>query len=395
MIINQERAFEIMQQHRIDALLAATYNNVLYLADFELEAPFLFGGIAFAIFPNSKDIPPTLIVPEYALAYLAEKPSWMREIHTFGSFKFSMRDLSELEEPELSYARYLQKTEPHKIAEPRKVLLSIIKRLGLENSRLAVDDPFILASLQEQQDFAGEPIGGTEIFRDIRSVKTTEEIARLKKAAQCNESAISDALQIIEVGIHWKDVYHAWDSGMRKRGAVPRFWLSSAGARASGLFPHMDYRLSAGDIIRFECGGTYQNYWTDTGRTAVLGQPSKKLVDYYHALRTARSAIEDLLMPQASPNEIVTAAINAIRANGLASFADTAWGHGLGLDAYDLPMINIKTSKALEEGSVIAFETPYFEIGWGGIQLEDTYLLQNRGWDRLTQMEQDLLIIEA
>jgi Xaa-Pro aminopeptidase len=100
-------------------------------------------------------------------------------------------------------------------------------------------------------------------------------------------------------------------------------------------------------------------------------------------------------MPKANPNEIVSTAINTITANGLASFVDTAWGHGLGLDVYDLPMINAETSKALEENSVIAFETPYFEIGWGGIQLEDTYLLQKGGWDRLTKMQQDLLIIDV
>ena len=48
----------------------------------------------------------------------------------------------------------------------------------------------------------------------------------------------------------------------------------------------------------------------------------------------------------------------------------------------------------IEKGMVICIETPYYEIGWGGIQLEDTMLVTDKGVEFLSTLPVELKILE-
>ena len=68
-------------------------------------------------------------------------------------------------------------------------------------------------------------------------------------------------------------------------------------------------------------------------------------------------------------------------------------GHGIGLEPYDPPTINATTNTALEAGMVFCVETPYYEHGWGGVQVEDAVEITPGGSRTLTRSSQDLAII--
>jgi Xaa-Pro aminopeptidase len=68
-------------------------------------------------------------------------------------------------------------------------------------------------------------------------------------------------------------------------------------------------------------------------------------------------------------------------------------GHGIGLEPYDPPTINAATDTALETGMVFCVETPYYEHGWGGVQVEDAVEVTPRGARQLTRSSQGLAII--
>jgi Xaa-Pro dipeptidase len=68
-------------------------------------------------------------------------------------------------------------------------------------------------------------------------------------------------------------------------------------------------------------------------------------------------------------------------------------GHGIGLEPYDPPTINAAGQTLLEPGMVFCVETPYYEHGWGGIQVEDAVEITTAGVRRLTQSSQELQIL--
>ena len=71
-------------------------------------------------------------------------------------------------------------------------------------------------------------------------------------------------------------------------------------------------------------------------------------------------------------SEIFEAAVAATRAAGLPDYARSHCGHGIGLEGYDVPSIAPGVSDTIEKNMVLCIETPYYRIGWGGVQVENT-----------------------
>jgi Xaa-Pro aminopeptidase len=68
-------------------------------------------------------------------------------------------------------------------------------------------------------------------------------------------------------------------------------------------------------------------------------------------------------------------------------------GHGIGLQIYDPPSISANSDQRLEEGMVLCVETPYYEIGKYGLQIEDTVVIVADGIRRLAHTSNKLIYL--
>jgi Xaa-Pro aminopeptidase len=68
-------------------------------------------------------------------------------------------------------------------------------------------------------------------------------------------------------------------------------------------------------------------------------------------------------------------------------------GHGIGLDGYDAPNLTASSAEVLEEGMVLSVETPYYELGFGGLQVEDMVVVTRTGLESLMTTDNDLRIV--
>ena len=146
-------------------------------------------------------------------------------------------------------------------------------------------------------------------------------------------------------------------------------------------------------MVRFDLGCVYQGYRSDIARTAVLGKPGDKLARYYAAILTGEKAGMAAMKPGVSVSRIFEVAVKATRENGMPHYQRHHVGHGIGLEPYDPPTLNAATETPLEPGMVFCVETPYYEHGWGGVQVEDAVEVTAAGIRRLTRSSQDLAII--
>ena len=64
MLLNRDKANEIMDREGLDALIAVTPNNVVYLSDYDTDFVYDVPWLACAILPRSSDIAPCLITTE-------------------------------------------------------------------------------------------------------------------------------------------------------------------------------------------------------------------------------------------------------------------------------------------------------------------------------------------
>jgi Xaa-Pro aminopeptidase len=125
----------------------------------------------------------------------------------------------------------------------------------------------------------------------------------------------------------------------------------------------------------------------------VLGRPSDKQLRYYNAARDGEIAAIAAMKPGVPVSQIFETAMRVTREHGMPHYERHHVGHGIGLEPYDPPTINATTHTALEPGMVFCVETPYYEHGWGGVQVEDAVEITAGGVRRLTQSSQELAIL--
>src|SRR5579875_3478192 len=90
MLLNRERALGVMADFGIDALLATTPVNLLYVSDYApwhhwvyrlfTATKFMFQN--YALLPRRTDVAPALIFMHYI--YQAQWPSWIENLYPFG-----------------------------------------------------------------------------------------------------------------------------------------------------------------------------------------------------------------------------------------------------------------------------------------------------------------------
>jgi Xaa-Pro aminopeptidase len=69
----------------------------------------------------------------------------------------------------------------------------------------------------------------------------------------------------------------------------------------------------------------------------------------------------------------------------------TTCRHGIGIDVHEFPTLNAANQLvALEDGMVLCVETPYYQIGWGRMMVEDMIVIRTNGNECLTQLPREL-----
>jgi Xaa-Pro aminopeptidase len=68
-------------------------------------------------------------------------------------------------------------------------------------------------------------------------------------------------------------------------------------------------------------------------------------------------------------------------------------GHGIGINNYDAPDLAPTSGEVIEENMVMCVETPYYELGWAGLQLENTVVVRAHGAEPLTTLGNELRIV--
>lgn len=394
MLVNLERARAIMDREGLDAIVATTAEHVMYLSDFETRLPFFTGTGAAAVLPRDPSKPAVLVVSIAYLGHIASEPCWMPEVRAFGALGVLERSIGPLAEPEATTMRLLAHHQPGAAASQAQAVADALEIAGVHNGTIGIDR---VPGAAEQVATGATWRDARETLRTIRTIKSPEEIARLRHAVTVNEEAFAAAERAVRTGGAWQDVLTAWRMRWAELGGTPLFWGSGAGPLGSQLFSERsEYTLAAGDLIRWEGGGTWRGYWADTGRSSVVGTPTAEQQRGQQALIAGSERALELLGPGLRGVDVCTPVLEAIRANGLDDFTTgNVWGHGVGLDLNESPRFRPATDDTLEPGMVIAFETPYFAVGWGGLQVEDTFLIAEDGAERLTAAPRELQVLDA
>jgi Xaa-Pro dipeptidase len=114
---------------------------------------------------------------------------------------------------------------------------------------------------------------------------------------------------------------------------------------------------------------------------------------YHKALLAGVERACDVIRPGVHVADVFNAAVEAVRRAGLSHYERTHVGHGIGIDGYDAPTLSAARDEVLEAGMVLCVETPYYELGRWGLQVEDMLVVRADGVERLMTTGGDLMVV--
>jgi len=384
----------LMEEQNLDAVIATTPEHVLYAAGFySLGQWHRLAVQAFAVVQRNADAPIAVVLPMADADLALELPE---EVHLFpyGHFYYTAPDVAALSKRD----RRLMELAHGKTAQtPLEALTAAIDSLGLTRARLGIDTgrlwPTHLDVLQEALPAAHiEDAYG--LLQRVRMVKTPQEIENLRRAVFATEEAFLATTRAFREGITEREIARIYEQTLIDHGAQPILTVIGFGEHSA--HPNAQpgaLRLHRDMLVRYDIGCRYQGYFADIARIAVFGTPPPKVRSYYQALWEGEEAALRIVRPGTTADDLFRVAVERTRAAGIPHYERSHVGHGIGIEVYDPPLLAPGVHTALEPGMVINVETPYYELGFCGLQVEDTVVVTNDGFEYLTTTSRDLYVV--
>ena len=232
----------------------------------------------------------------------------------------------------------------------------------------------------------------SEDYQYLRRRKDADEVAALVFTIECADKAYAEAKQLLEPGIDEVEVMAAMlETATYAAGEFLSGWGQDFQAGAPGGFARPRRAVVAGELIPLDIGVGVRGYRCDLCRTfAVDGSPTDEQFAAHARVVEVMALGETMLRPGQSCRamfEVVKGELDGWSGHAFFHHA----GHGIGLDAHEVPRINPGWDDTFEEGDVVAFEPGlYGESLRAGIRLENNYLITADGFRQLSHFPLDL-----
>jgi len=260
---------------------------------------------------------------------------------------------------------------------------------GLKIKNLALD----ALSIESWHALAKETRGKTKlkvqgnVVCELRKVKDENEIELMRKAAELTSEGMRVAYETVASGIREYEVAAEIEYAMRKQGSYGTAFETIVASGPSSAFPHggcSERKIRKGDLVVVDVGATYKYYHSDMTRTLVAGKPSEKQKKLYQIVKTAQEKALEAVKPNVKAKDVDAVARKIIADAGYGKFFVHSLGHGVGLEVHEPPTLSPESKDTLTAGNVVTGEPGIYLIGYGGVRIEDTVLVQKNGAEKLT-----------
>lgn len=234
------------------------------------------------------------------------------------------------------------------------------------------------------------------VVESLRERKDADEIARIREAVACAESALGFALGRIGVGMTELEIAGALESALRQAGSDGFPFPSIVASGPNAARPHArptTRALQTGDFLLLDFGARVGGYCSDITRTFVAGQPSAKQREVHDVVRLANERASVAVRPGISGRDADGVARGYIQDRGFGDWFGHSLGHGIGLEVHEAPRLARTADAALVEGAVVTVEPGIYLPGWGGVRIEDDVHLGADGVRVLTRFPRELIEI--
>jgi len=269
-----------------------------------------------------------------------------------------------------------------------------ISEIILENDKVT------LSSFKTMQDNIKAKLVDSNVLseeiKELRFIKSDDEVEKLKHAQIIAEKAYLEVLDIVKPGITEREIALELEYRMKKYGAEKiAFDLITVTGKKTSL-PHGvpgDVEVKTGDFVTFDIGAVYEGYHSDMTRTVAVGEVSDEQKEIYDIVLKAHLEGLKAVKAGVSGYDVDKVCRDIISEAGFGEYFGHGTGHGVGLEIHEEPRVSPKGNTILRPGMVITVEPGIYLPDKFGVRIEDTVLVTEEGFETFANIPKDLIII--
>ena len=252
------------------------------------------------------------------------------------------------------------------------------------------------------------------MFYPERLVKSDEEIKFLKKSLKKTVEAMDLAIKIVAKStIKNKKLFYRGSAltSEKVKGIINSYlanqeFTASHTIVAGGNDSWMPHNTGSGQlyanrpiIIDIFPKSQKTGYYGDMTRTVVKGRPSDQLVSMYNTVLEGQKLGLKLIKNGVKASNIHKSIVEVFNSKGfkteeldgkMQGFIHST-GHGLGLDIHEPPRISMN-NETLVKGNVVTVEPGLYYEKLGGIRIEDSVVVTEKGCVNLTKYKKQFVV---
>ncbi|MBQ7288109.1 MAG: aminopeptidase P family protein [Clostridia bacterium] len=336
-----------------------------------------------------------LIITPAARRYLSGFSASDGYLVLFGNKKYFFTDGRYFEEA----TRRLSGVEVHLLKNTRLQLLELFEGLGVNT--VSVETEITVEQLERLRElFPTLQIQPnqklSDSIRDMRAIKSEDELEQIKKAQRIAERAFENILDFIRVGVSEKQIAAELDYAMRKAGAERSAFDTIVVSGKRGALPHGEpsYKtIAPGEFVTMDFGAVVNGYHSDMTRTVAVGGASEAMEAVYQAVVAAQKKALAAASPNTALSVVDDAARKEIKQAGFGEYFTHSTGHGVGLEIHEGPNLSPRAQGTLKTGNVVTVEPGIYIPGKFGVRIEDMVYVTETGCENLTKSDKSLIIL--
>lgn len=393
MLMNRPLFEHVLAEAGLDGLIGTTAESVTWLSGYWAMPQWIRRGPqVYAFQPRRGDCGSFIVTSTGLLDHAADQDLYVDAVHRYGFFAYE--DHGDAGCAAAGRLRALLQSTEH--ADPAGALAHALQSAGFTEARIGVEHDGLAPGILEavsQRSPGIEFVRADALAKPMRAIKTAEEIERLRGSARIAERSIQAALEGMRAGESEAEMALRFHGRTVADGAYPVLGCIGFGERGAlpNVDPSHDRKLKAGDTIRFDVGGRFRHYRADIARIAAFGEPGKRARDCHRAVQAGIEHAYSVIRPGLPAARLFDEIMGAVRASGLPHYRRNHVGHGIGLDGYEIPALTPGSKDVLRPGMAMCIETPYYELGFGGFQVEDMVVVTETGVESLMTLPRGLL----
>ena len=289
--------------------------------------------------------------------------------------------------------------------DPAALVHDLLARFKLPaRPRIAVSERAHADSLIHLQALCPDAVfcSATAIIRELRLIKSPEEIDLMREAGRRTEAAFAATLPKLRFGMTELDIVAEIDFQMKRQDSLgPTFTTTLYNSGP-------DYPLMLGKRLEswkrkivppvsvlFDFGASHAGLCYDYGRTVSFGEPSAEQLRVHALVMQAQRAGIAAIKVGTTCEQADAVARQVIVDAGLGAAFRHRLGHGIGWDVHEPPFLTRGDDTVLREGMLFTVEPSILQDRGFSARTEDVVVARPGGGERLTAGFQDLFVVDG